>query len=101
MYRSTVSAKYRSAKNNDRVVSITWTPALTDEEAFIQEYILMKKRGVRDKNTYNRKKYNLHYFFYFLKRPSAGVHITTGCTVAGLTRCRLRLFIKLTSLYKS
>ena len=27
---------------------------------------------------------------FFIKRPSAGVHITTGCTAGSLTACRLR-----------
>ena len=35
----------------------------------------------------------LSIFSFFSKRPSAGVHITTGCTAAGLPRCRLRTFV--------
>lgn len=55
LYRSTVSAKFRSITNkNDRVLSISWTPSSTDEKAFISEYWLMKKRGVRNNSTYNR-----------------------------------------------
>ena len=33
------------------------------------------------------------FIFYLQKHPSAGVRITTGCTAAGLTRCRLRTFV--------
>lgn len=36
-----------------------------------------------------------HSFLHFpQKRPSAGVRLTTGCTAAGLTRCRLRTFVR-------
>ncbi len=53
-YRSTVSAKYQSIKHNDRVTSISWTPSSSIGNAYIAEYHLMKKKGVKNKNTYNQ-----------------------------------------------
>ena len=46
--------------------------------------------------------YCLLYIPFSTKRPSAGVHITMGCTAAGSTRCRLRTscYDKLYFLYK-
>ena len=54
LYRSTVSARFRSVKNKDRVTSISWTPSSNSRNAFIAEYNLMKKRSVRNNNTYNQ-----------------------------------------------
>ena len=52
LYRSTVSAKLRSGK--DRVTSILWTPSSSTRNAYISEYNMMKKNGVKNSNTYNK-----------------------------------------------
>ena len=54
LYRSTVSAKFRSVVNNDRVTSISWTPSSSTRNAYISEYNMMKKNGVKNSNTYNK-----------------------------------------------
>ena len=49
------SAKYRADENNDIVVSKEWEPANSDEDAFIDEYLKLKKYGgPKSSNTYNK-----------------------------------------------
>ena len=50
--------------------------------------VLKSKQKIFVVNTINK---NIKTFFFIFPslRPSAGVGITTGCTAAGSTRCRL------------
>ena len=41
-------------KYGDEVVSISWKPARSTQEAFVDEYMRMAKRGVKNLNTYNK-----------------------------------------------
>ena len=41
-------------KYGDEVVSISWKPARSAQEAFVDEYMRMTKRGVKNLNTYNK-----------------------------------------------
>lgn len=48
------SVKYREGKHNDKVVNKDWTPANSEEEAFIDEYFRLHNDG----DHYNPDNYN-------------------------------------------
>ena len=48
------SARYRSKVNTDKVVSKTWEPAASNDDAFIDEYLkLLDRGGPKSGNNYN------------------------------------------------
>ena len=52
--RAIVSATTRQIMYKDEVVSISWKAANTTQDAFVDEYMRMMRRGVRNTNTYNK-----------------------------------------------
>ena len=52
--RAITSASEKCIKYGDEVVSISWKPARSAQEAFVDEYMRMTKRGVKNLNTYNK-----------------------------------------------
>lgn len=72
LYRATQSANRYVKKNKDKVKSITWKPAKSNREAFIDEYKSMcKYGGPNNRSIGNKKSYNRIWSpgrrFYFTK----------------------------------
>ena len=69
--RAMKSAKVKSNKYADEVVSISWKSAKNTNDAFLDEYFMQKVRGVNNPNTYNkiwspgRKQYSLNLKYIF------------------------------------
>ena len=52
--RVIVSATAKQVMYKDEVVSISWKAANTTQDAFVDKYMRMTRRGVRNTNTYNK-----------------------------------------------
>ena len=52
--RMRVSARTHSVANADPVVNTRWEPASSTNQAFVDEYLKMLRRGVNNANTYNK-----------------------------------------------
>ncbi len=52
--RAITSDIQRSPKYKDEVISISWKPAKTTQDAFVDEYMRMMKRGINNLNTCNK-----------------------------------------------
>lgn len=52
--RAIKSAVTKQVKYEDKAVSISWKAARTTQDAFVDEYMRMMRRGVNNRNTYNK-----------------------------------------------
>ena len=52
--RAIISATVKQTVFDDKVIFLSWKAAKTQQDAFVDEYFRMMKRGVRNANTYNR-----------------------------------------------